>query len=637
MQLDAYQIDAVLGTGSGTRVLAARDAAGARVLVKVFEECAGLSAPDIRRDREASAHRIASGAPVPPLVAVGDSPIAGPYLVTRFESGVSLRAMLSAAPLLPEHATAIVGQVADGLARLHERGLVHGDLKPEHVFVGSDGWITLIDLGLASPIGARATGSEESTDGARSVSGTLGYIAPECFESLPISPAIDVFALGVVLHESLVGARPFVQTIDGRSIGAPLPLHTVDPRIDEDLSALVRVCLSSSPGDRPSAVAIRATIDRVDDRASRSERLAELVADPARAQRDAIARARARLLTRAETQIDDGDAFAATRTLDRALAYVADDPAALAALERAMALAPRPRRRSRRVVSIALVVLGLALTGIVVGLRRSATPPPASGPDVPTAPRVEGFVPLPASRIPNATFVQGAARERQALRALDARLRERPDDVEARLRRAEKRRSLGRLRDAHADLLTLLASHPDEPRVLRALVALYDRLGESARTAPLLERIVESSPRDVTALTDLSIALGEGTRSAEAINQAYAIAPRDPRVLARRCSLAVHGAVDAATSLARCDEARSRSPRDPFVLADRAEAALRAGDLDEAHAMLTAAIALRPEDPELYFRRADLEQSRDDPEGAAATRARACRLAPDPRCEAIEE
>lgn len=635
MQLAAYQIDAVLGKGSGTRVYAARDAAGARVLLKVFEAAVGQADPRARRDREAAAHRLAQGTRVPVLVSVGEDAHAGPYMVTRFEEGVSLRALLVDGPLLLEHATAAVGQLAAALAALHERGLVHGDVKPEHVLVAADGTITLLDLGLACEIGSQALDAAVTSRGTRSVSGTLGYIAPECFESPATSTAVDVFALGVIFHECLVGTRPFRQTPDGRTVGERAPIHALDARVDEATSALVLRCLALSPGERPSARAVDAAIDDTTEPPSRAERLRALREDAARARRDAVERALKRLVAHADAQVAEGDAFAATRTLDRALAYAPDDPSVLAALERVMSAPPRPAPRPRRSRALALVSLALALGALGWAAWWNSHPRPAvhvvTDPPRPPAP-IRDFLPLPSARIPNATLVQGAASERRALRVLDARLRERPHDVEARLRRAERRRALGRLRDAHTDLLYLLDAHPDDARVLRALVALYDRLGESARTAPLLERIVARAPRDVDALTDLSIAHGEGPRAEAAIDRAYALAPRDPRVLARRCSLAVHGTVEPALATDRCDEAVRRAARDPFVLADRAEAALRGGDLTTAGAMLDAAIALRPEDPELYFRRADLESRGGDAAAAAATRARACRFGPDARC-----
>ncbi|UJR85800.1 Hypothetical protein I5071_78800 [Sandaracinus amylolyticus] len=100
--------------------------------------------------------------------------------------GVTIDVHLTRAP---DDATRVVIALLGTLARLHAAGIAHGDLKPEHVLVEDDGTVRVIDLGLATPLGAIARG------------GTHGYLAPDLLEGAPVSVASDLFALGATLRE----------------------------------------------------------------------------------------------------------------------------------------------------------------------------------------------------------------------------------------------------------------------------------------------------------------------------------------------------------------------------------------------------------------------------------------------------
>ncbi|MBV9949027.1 MAG: serine/threonine protein kinase [Myxococcales bacterium] len=113
-------------------------------------------------------------------------------------------------------ALAIVQQIAEGLAELHSRGVVHGDLKPENVMLTEQGAVTLLDFGLARrhsvPDAGANRGGRSAAPASRSASGfsgTPGYMAPERFDGRPLDPRVDVFALGAVVCELLAGTTPF--------------------------------------------------------------------------------------------------------------------------------------------------------------------------------------------------------------------------------------------------------------------------------------------------------------------------------------------------------------------------------------------------------------------------------------------
>lgn len=630
IKIGSYQIDTVLGIGSDARVLGARARDDERVVLKVFawRGADAETGARARRDREADALRRARGAGFASLIDIGEDPDHGAYFVTHYVDGRSLRAIAAEGAMLPEHAVACLSPVVEAVASMHARGLVHGDLKPEHVMLTPAGGIVVLDLGLAFDVGAAVT----RVDG--TVSGTLGYVAPELFERLPASTSIDVFALGVMLYELIAGDRPFVQTSSGHVASAPRALDELDGRVSRAFATLVERCLSTSPQERPTANALGAELSAAILAAPKSHagiRSAIVRArDASRA--ESVREAVETLLDEADRCITEGNGFEATRLLDRALAYAPDDARIPNALERAMRAAPRPSRRRVHIALFTVALVGCVIATMKYVRRPDSSPAPARVSAVAPARGVEptAFAPLVQGRLPNATFVQGDPRQRAQLLALDARVRTHPEDHGARLRRARLRLTLGRYRDAHTDLLRLLEHDPDDVNTLTTLVALYDRVGEFPRAAPLLERIVVQRPRDADALTDLSIAYGDTPRGEQAIARAYAVAPRARRVLARRCSLAVH--TRDARAIARCEEAHERARSNAFVLGDLAEAHLIAGDAVTARARLERALGLRPDDVGFLFRHAKLTRELGDDAAAARSLARACALADDPRC-----
>jgi serine/threonine protein kinase len=124
------------------------------------------------------------------------------YVVSELLEGDTLSQRLGAGPLAPEQARDWALQVARGLAAAHERGIVHRDLKPENVFVTGAGVVKLLDFGLA-----KMAGHADSWPG--QVMGTAAYMSPEQARGRPADARSDVFALGSLLYEMVVGTRAF--------------------------------------------------------------------------------------------------------------------------------------------------------------------------------------------------------------------------------------------------------------------------------------------------------------------------------------------------------------------------------------------------------------------------------------------
>ncbi|MGW3828767.1 serine/threonine-protein kinase [Streptomyces sp. NPDC005071] len=128
------------------------------------------------------------------------------YLVTEFLDGRNLAEELAArGPLLPARVAGIGGQVADALAAAHGQGVVHRDVKPGNLLLASDGTVKVGDFGIAHF-------TDESTAGLTlkgQIIGTSAYLAPERAVGQPAGPPADMYALGCVLYELLLGHPPF--------------------------------------------------------------------------------------------------------------------------------------------------------------------------------------------------------------------------------------------------------------------------------------------------------------------------------------------------------------------------------------------------------------------------------------------
>lgn len=135
-----------------------------------------------------------------------------PYLMVELHQGRNLRELLQATPLSPDRVEKIFRQLAEALAHAHERGVAHGDLKPENVLVDHLDRIKLTDFGLGQQVSSEASlllsgtlGSEEASP---ALAGTLPYMAPEQREGQAPDSRSDVFSLGILLHELITGRRP---------------------------------------------------------------------------------------------------------------------------------------------------------------------------------------------------------------------------------------------------------------------------------------------------------------------------------------------------------------------------------------------------------------------------------------------
>ena len=204
-----YRLVALIGAGGSARVYLADDLRLKRqVAVKVLH--AGLADDDRVRQRFAAEARSVASLTHPHLVTVhdwGESP-AGPYLVTEYLSGGSLRNLLDASLaegrlLSPAQAIKIGYETAAGLSAAHELGMVHRDIKPANLLFDANGLLRVADFGLVQVLDEAAL-----TEPDEMLVGTASYVAPERGTAGPVDGRADVYSLALTLVEAVTGSVP---------------------------------------------------------------------------------------------------------------------------------------------------------------------------------------------------------------------------------------------------------------------------------------------------------------------------------------------------------------------------------------------------------------------------------------------
>ena len=243
-----YRLDTRIGAGGMGEVWRGEDTVLARtVAVKVLLP-GRMQDPGFLARFQAEARAMAT-INHPGVVDVYDYGVSGDtvYLVMKFVDGEPLDRLLSRlGRIAPQPAMELIAQAALALQAVHDQGIVHRDVKPGNLLVQRDGTLVITDFGIArSDVGNRLTD-------AGMVLGTAAYCAPEQAEGAPVTPAVDIYALGVVAYECLAGQRPFdgdsPVTIALKHIReAPPPLP---PDIPGPVRALVEQALSKDPARR---------------------------------------------------------------------------------------------------------------------------------------------------------------------------------------------------------------------------------------------------------------------------------------------------------------------------------------------------------------------------------------------------
>jgi serine/threonine-protein kinase len=250
---DRYRIDRELGQGGMAVVYLAEDLKhGRQVAIKVLNPDLAASLGAERFDREI---RTAAQLQHPHIVSLYDSGSAGGFLyyVMPFVPGESLRDRLNRENQLPiDDALAITLEVADALSYAHSLGIVHRDIKPENIML-SGGHALVADFGIARALAAADTQKLTQTGTAI---GTPLYMSPEQAVGENVGATSDVYSLGCVLYEMLIGQPPFTgpnaRAIMARHAMETVPsLQVVRETVPDEVEDAVLAALAKTPADRP--------------------------------------------------------------------------------------------------------------------------------------------------------------------------------------------------------------------------------------------------------------------------------------------------------------------------------------------------------------------------------------------------
>jgi tetratricopeptide (TPR) repeat protein len=240
-----YRVLGRLGKGGMGQVFRAHDSVlGREVAVKLVDEA--IRQDPGRRARFVREARAIARLDHPNIVHIHDADDDAGYLVMEVVEGESLRARLARGPLSPEEGRPIADGLLAALAAVHDAGVVHRDIKPANVIVRADGRPTLIDFGVA-----RLSDNVDVTRTGDSP-GTPAYMAPEQLRGAEIDGRTDLWSLGAMLYELLVGQRLGVVDTPGRTTSARLGKACGR---DRALAAVILRCLAADKEDRFSGAA----------------------------------------------------------------------------------------------------------------------------------------------------------------------------------------------------------------------------------------------------------------------------------------------------------------------------------------------------------------------------------------------
>ena len=236
--------------GSGgmcTIYLAESERAGTLVVLKVFNQVPDVSERIVGFDRFLQEYEIVAGLTHQNIVRIYDLGVADDHAyiaMEHFPSG-DLRQRMKT-PLLPATALEYLKQIGSALHAIHSVGVLHRDLKPANVMLRADGSLCLIDFGLA-----KANEMSVSLTGTREIFGTPYYMSPEQGHAEEIDGRSDLYSLGVMYYEMLIGRKPFTGATAMEVIykhkRAELP--DIAPQFAE-YEGLLRRLLAKAPGDR---------------------------------------------------------------------------------------------------------------------------------------------------------------------------------------------------------------------------------------------------------------------------------------------------------------------------------------------------------------------------------------------------
>ncbi len=258
-----YRIESLIGVGGMGEVYLARDERlGRKVALKFLPE--RLTADETQLSRFKTEARSASALNHPNILTVYEIGAEGnrQFIATEFIEGMTLRLSLARGRMNLHNALEIAVQVASALAAAHEAGVVHRDIKPENIMLRPDGYVKVLDFGIAKLTEQRLTSDDhavETTEGLQTrpglVLGTARYMSPEQARGQKVNARSDIWSLGVVLYEMVLGIPPFLGETPSDCIASiltkePPPLSGVLPDVPLKLEEILQNALRKDRDER---------------------------------------------------------------------------------------------------------------------------------------------------------------------------------------------------------------------------------------------------------------------------------------------------------------------------------------------------------------------------------------------------
>jgi len=252
--LGPYRVTGLIGKGGMGEIYAAEDPRlGRQVALKLLSSSVTGNAGTVRRFQQEA--RAASALNHPNIVTVHDFGQSGGiyYIATELVEGRTLREIMAGEGLPMREVAAVAAQIAGALAAAHDAGIVHRDIKPENVMLRPDGYVKILDFGLAK-LRPPSLPSEQSVTWSNPgmLIGTVRYMSPEQARGLEVDARSDIFSLGVVLYEWIAHRRPFEGETAAHVLVAILERAAapLDAGVSGEWRAIIGRCLAKEAAGR---------------------------------------------------------------------------------------------------------------------------------------------------------------------------------------------------------------------------------------------------------------------------------------------------------------------------------------------------------------------------------------------------
>jgi serine/threonine protein kinase len=255
-RLGEYVLEEVIGRGGMSEVYRARNPAHQQLAIKILQHADPYLVDKFVQEGNEIGPLLSGHPNIVRVHQFGRSADGRLYIVMELVAAPPLRRIMQK-PLDEEGIVDLVGQVCSALGYAHRNGIVHRDIKPENILVTADGAAKVLDFGIAKLTSA-------ATVTRNKIVGTPEYISPEQARGDPVTPASDVYSLGVVLYEMITGSVPFPRATDGDPLRVALDVvrqhieaqpqsvreRNPDANISADLERVVLRALAKSSRDR---------------------------------------------------------------------------------------------------------------------------------------------------------------------------------------------------------------------------------------------------------------------------------------------------------------------------------------------------------------------------------------------------